>query len=97
MARIVSIVVSLFAIFNLSIARDLPQVDYDAIIVGGGPAGLSALSALCRVSRRAVLLDSKRYRNNATRNMHDVIGADGMVVTLVSQTFVDMRLMRMVL
>lgn len=50
---------------------------YDAIVVGGGPAGLSALSGLARVRRRAILIDSGEYRNNATRHMHDVIGVDG--------------------
>lgn len=50
---------------------------YDAIVVGGGPAGLSALSGLARVRRRAILIDSGEYRNDATRHMHDVIGVDG--------------------
>ncbi len=35
---------------------------YDAIIVGGGPAGLSAASALGRVRRSALLIDSGEYR-----------------------------------
>lgn len=35
---------------------------YDAIIVGGGPAGLSAASALGRVRRSALLFDSGVYR-----------------------------------
>lgn len=51
---------------------------YDAIIVGGGPAGLSAGSGLARVRRNVLLLDSGEYRNNATRHMHDVLGYDGM-------------------
>ncbi|KAK7753274.1 hypothetical protein SLS62_004793 [Diatrype stigma] len=50
---------------------------YDAIIVGGGPAGLSAGSGLARVRRNVLLLDSGEYRNNATRHMHDVLGYDG--------------------
>lgn len=50
---------------------------YDAIVVGGGPSGLSALSGLARVRRKAILIDSGVYRNNATRHMHDVIGLDG--------------------
>ncbi|RDA92195.1 hypothetical protein CP533_5619 [Ophiocordyceps camponoti-saundersi (nom. inval.)] len=51
--------------------------DYEALIVGGGPSGLSAASGLARVRRRILVLDSGEYRNNATRHMHDVIGFDG--------------------
>ncbi|KAG6004257.1 hypothetical protein E4U21_001269 [Claviceps maximensis] len=54
-----------------------PRIDYDAIIVGGGPAGLSALSGLARVRRNVLMVDSGVYRNEATRHMHDVIGNDG--------------------
>ncbi|KAI0390151.1 putative thioredoxin reductase [Xylariaceae sp. FL0594] len=50
---------------------------YDAIIVGGGPSGLSALSGLGRVRRNVLLIDSGEYRNDPTRHMHDVIGFDG--------------------
>ncbi|KAI1123944.1 hypothetical protein F5Y10DRAFT_280580 [Nemania abortiva] len=51
--------------------------DYEVIVVGGGPAGLAALSALARVRRNALLIDSGDYRNTPTRLMHDVIGFDG--------------------
>ncbi|KAJ9639740.1 hypothetical protein H2204_003533 [Knufia peltigerae] len=50
---------------------------YDVIIVGGGPSGLSALSGLARVRRKALLIDSGEYRNLLTRHVHDVIGSDG--------------------
>ncbi|ORY56606.1 uncharacterized protein BCR38DRAFT_461582 [Pseudomassariella vexata] len=59
-------------------AEDLASgVIYDAIIVGGGPAGLSALSGLARVRRNVLLIDSGEYRNGETRHVHDVIGSDG--------------------
>ncbi|KAI9901153.1 hypothetical protein N3K66_002970 [Trichothecium roseum] len=51
--------------------------EYDAIVIGGGPAGLSALSGLARVRRNVLLIDSGEYRNQPTRHMHDVIGFDG--------------------
>ncbi|KAI0908590.1 sulphydryl oxidase [Ustulina deusta] len=50
---------------------------YDAVVVGGGPAGLSATSGLARVRRSVLLIDSGEYRNDPTRHMHDVIGTDG--------------------
>jgi hypothetical protein len=53
------------------------QTDYDAIIVGGGPSGLSALSGLARVRRKVLLIDSGKYRNEQTRHLHDLIGFDG--------------------
>lgn len=54
------------------------STEYDAIIVGGGPSGLSALSGLARVRRKVLLIDSGEYRNAPTRHMHDVLGFDGM-------------------
>ncbi|RYP09772.1 hypothetical protein DL765_008328 [Monosporascus sp. GIB2] len=59
-----------------AIARQDP-VPYDAVIVGGGPSGLSALSGLARVRRNVLLIDSGEYRNGPTRHMHDLIGFDG--------------------
>lgn len=54
------------------------KADWDVVVVGGGPAGLSAASALGRVRRNALLIDSGDYRNQVTRRVHDVIGYDGM-------------------
>lgn len=64
----------------------VPKTDYDAIIVGGGPAGLSALSGLARVRRNVLLIDSGVYRNGPTRHMHDVIGFDGQFHASLSLT-----------
>ncbi|OAA56102.1 FAD-dependent pyridine nucleotide-disulfide oxidoreductase [Cordyceps fumosorosea ARSEF 2679] len=55
----------------------LPRTDYDAIIIGGGPSGLAALSGLARVRRNVLLVDSGEYRNAATRHLHDLPGNDG--------------------
>lgn len=51
--------------------------DYDAIVVGGGPAGLAATSGLARVRRNVLMVDSGTYRNDPTRHAHDILGSDG--------------------
>ncbi|PHH60296.1 hypothetical protein CDD81_1886 [Ophiocordyceps australis] len=61
---------------SVPVSEDIPT-DYDAVIAGGGPSGLAVLSALGRVRRKALLIDSAVYRNQATRHMHDVLGFDG--------------------
>ncbi|KXG54285.1 FAD-dependent pyridine nucleotide-disulfide oxidoreductase [Penicillium griseofulvum] len=73
-ATFASIFVSLLA---CATAVEVPKTDYDVIVVGGGPAGLSAISGVSRVRRTALLIDSQVYRNGVTREMHDVIGNDG--------------------
>ena len=42
---------------------------YDVIIVGGGPAGLSAATILGRARRRVVVFDDGNYRNEASRGI----------------------------
>ncbi|KAJ5123269.1 FAD-dependent pyridine nucleotide-disulfide oxidoreductase [Penicillium atrosanguineum] len=65
------------SLLTLTTAVSVPKTDYDVIIVGGGPAGLSAISGVSRVRRTALLFDNQQYRNAPTREMHDVIGNDG--------------------
>lgn len=72
---------ALLSILSVCVA-DIPQTNYDVIIIGGGPSGLSAASALSRVLRKSVLFDSGEYRNNPTRHMHDVIGNDREYISL---------------
>lgn len=50
---------------------------YDAIIVGGGPAGLQAALTLGRMHRHTLLLDSGAYRNGTVRHAHNLLTNDG--------------------
>jgi thioredoxin reductase len=52
-------------------------VMHDAIIVGGGPAGLNAALVLGRACRNVIVIDSGRPRNRVAKEMHGFIGRDG--------------------
>ncbi|EHK48557.1 uncharacterized protein TrAtP1_009678 [Trichoderma atroviride] len=56
---------------------DSPTTCYDVLILGDGPAGLSAALALARGDRSAILLSSGSYRNHGVAALHSVIGHDG--------------------
>lgn len=55
-----------------------PGLLYDVVVVGGGPAGLSAALVLARARRRVIVLDSGEYRNAPAKNMHNYLGLDGL-------------------
>ena len=50
---------------------------YDVIIVGGGPAGLSASIVLGRCRRRVLVCDLGQPRNQASRSVHCLLGQEG--------------------
>jgi len=50
---------------------------YDAVVIGGGPAGLQATLTLARVHRKVLMIDSGAYRNDPAAHMHNVVTHDG--------------------
>jgi thioredoxin reductase len=48
-------------------------MSYDVVIIGGGPAGLSAALALGRARKRVLLCDSGPRRNAAAVHMHNFV------------------------
>ena len=50
---------------------------YDVVIVGGGPAGLSAALALGRGRKRVLLCDAGERRNQRAEHIHNFVTRDG--------------------
>lgn len=50
---------------------------YEVVIVGGGPAGLSAAIVLGRSRRHVLLCDEGETRNQAARAIHALLGQEG--------------------
>ncbi|OCK75255.1 hypothetical protein K432DRAFT_308946 [Lepidopterella palustris CBS 459.81] len=63
-------------------ALELPNLNlsskhlFDAIIVGAGPAGLSAALAWSRVRRTTVVFTSSQYRDEKAHMAHTILSRD---------------------
>jgi thioredoxin reductase len=53
------------------------MVAWDTIVVGAGPAGLSAALILGRCRRRVLVYDDDSARNRVSRGIHGFVGHDG--------------------
>jgi thioredoxin reductase len=51
--------------------------NYEALVIGGGPAGLSAALVLGRCMRRVLVCDTGAYRNAKSRALHCFLAHDG--------------------
>jgi thioredoxin reductase len=56
--------------------RESPASVYDVVVVGGGPAGLSAATWLARYRRSVLVVDSREYRNRWVAQSHGYLGSD---------------------
>jgi thioredoxin reductase len=60
-------------LYNLDAWRSAP---YDAVIVGGGPAGLSAALVLGRAKKRVLVVDNDRPANAVSQGVGGLLGHD---------------------
>ncbi|MDQ4069849.1 MAG: NAD(P)/FAD-dependent oxidoreductase [Actinomycetota bacterium] len=64
---------------------------YDVIVVGGGPAGLSAATWAARYRRSVLVVDSGEYRNKWVETSHGYLGSDpANPMTLLEQARADL-------
>ena len=50
---------------------------YDVVVIGGGPAGLTAALTLARARRSVLVVDAGAPRNASAGHVHNYLGRDG--------------------
>ncbi|MGV8875615.1 MAG: NAD(P)/FAD-dependent oxidoreductase [Rhodococcus sp. (in: high G+C Gram-positive bacteria)] len=50
---------------------------YDTVVIGGGPAGVSAATLLARARRRVMIVDAEEPRNAPADHVHNFLSRDG--------------------
>ena len=58
-------------------SRSVVNSTVDVIVIGAGPAGLSAALVLGRCRRRVIVIDSGEYRNATSQTMNGFLSRDG--------------------
>ncbi|MEV0780698.1 NAD(P)/FAD-dependent oxidoreductase [Streptomyces sp. NPDC050433] len=53
------------------------KVDFDVVVIGGGPAGLSGALTLARARRSVLVIDSGEPRNAPASGVHGYLGREG--------------------
>ena len=66
--------------------KQLPDETVDAVVIGGGAAGLSGALMLARSRRSVVVIDSGAPRNAPATGVHGLLGLDGVPPAELLQT-----------
>ncbi|HEX4087234.1 MAG TPA: NAD(P)/FAD-dependent oxidoreductase [Trebonia sp.] len=64
----------------------MPDETVDAVVIGGGAAGLNGALMLARSRRSVVVIDSGSYRNAPAAGVHGLLGHDGAAPADLLQT-----------